>query len=344
MNLSAVLNEYLCFNTMRVASAKHYRAAVRYFLASRAVSAVDVNVAGITPEQIAAWRDELLHERSLSATTYNNYRKHVCVVLNYAVKRGYVASNPFRLVRPARVGQRAPKRIELSTLENALQQLRVEEEAPHDRRLKSLTPEWYFAAMLRVLFFTGMRRAQLVGLQWRDIDFGRRRVVLLLEHSKACRDHVIPMFDQIVDDFQRLRQEQLKVRTRIGEYDQVFDRCAHQEARRRWQDTRIRLHDVNNFFKALSVKIGVTVSPHRLRHTAATELASVVLDLRLIQDLLGHSSPTTSLVYIRSSGNNLSDVWNARIAKGGISGIVDKRTPVGQTREAHQRLHVTALA
>lgn len=344
MNLSVVLNEYLCFNTMRVASIKSYRAAVRYFLSSRAVNAADISIARITPEQIAAWRDELLNERGLSATSYNNYRKHVCVLLNYAVKRGYIPANPFLLVRPAKVGQRLPKRIELSTLDSAFLLLRAEDALPAGRRLRSLTPEWYYAAMLRILFFTGMRRAQLVGLEWRDVDFERRRLLLRMETSKASRDHVIPMFDQIVDDLLRLRKEQLNVKLRIREHDQVFDRCAHPFRNKRRKDTRIRLYDVNNFFKALSSKIGTTVSPHRLRHTAATELASVVIDVRLIQDLLGHASPATTMVYIRSNANSLTDVWNQRLARGGISRNVDKLAQVRQTTGAHQRSNATVLA
>lgn len=343
INLSDVLNEYLCFNTMRAASIKNYRAAVRYFLSSQAVNASDISVARITPEHIAAWRDELLNERGLSATSYNNYRKHVSVVLNYAVKRGYIPANPFLLVRPAKVGQRLPKRIELSTLDRALLLLRAEDELPGIRQRKSLTPEWYYAAMLRILFFTGMRRSQLVGLEWRDVDFERRRLLLRMETSKASRDHVIPMFEQIVDDFLRLRKEQLNVRLRIREHDQVFDRCAHEYRPRRGKDTRIRLYDINNFFKSLSSKIGTTVSPHRLRHTAATELASVVMDVRLIQDLLGHASPATTMVYIRSTANSLTEVWNQRLARGGISRNVDKVAQVRQTDSAHQRSNATVL-
>lgn len=343
MKTIEVLEEYLRLNTMRAVSAKNYRAAIRYFLTSRSVDDIDIQIGAVSTELVATWRDELLNERKLAAVSYNNYRKHVCVIFNFGVSRGYIAQNPLKLVRPARASQRTPKRIALSTLDAAIAQLRSEDGLDQRHRLKSLTPEWYYSAMLRVLFFTGMRRSQLVGLEWRDVDFERRRLLLRMETSKASRDHVIPMFDQIVDDLLRLRKEQLNVRLRIREHDQVFDTCAHPHPRKRREDTRIRLYDVNNFFKALSGKIGATVSPHRLRHTAATELASVVLDVRLIQDLLGHASPATTMVYIRSTGNSLVDVWNQRLARGGISRNVDKLAQVRQTGKAHQRSNATAL-
>lgn len=341
MTITETLDEYLRFNSLRAPSARSYRAAVRHFLASHALNANDWPVRSIQPDHVALWRDELLHEKRLSPATFNNYRKHICVLLNFAVKRGYLECNPVLVVRPVTIGVRLPKRIELSTLDNALIQLRVEDSPDVKRPLKSLTPEWYYAAMLRVLFFTGMRRAQLVGLEWRDIDFERRAIVLRMEHNKARRDHVIPMFDQIVGDLLRLKKETLGVRYRIGEYDQVFDRCAHPEASRRWKRTRLSLSDVNNFFKSLSARIGVTISPHRLRHTAATEIASSVLDVRVIQELLGHSDPATSMIYIRASPSALADAWKARLARGGISGNVDKCAPVGETGNAHQRFIAT---
>ncbi len=328
MKLTELVEEYLTLNYLRPASSHMYRRVVGTFTVTETIGNPDVEIHELTAEKLARWRDELIHKRKCRVTTYNTYRKHLNVLFRHAVKRGYLARNPLELVGRVPAPEPLPRCIDFATFDQAMMRLNVEDmehpSASGAKRLQSLQPAWYWQAVLRVLLVTGMRRSQLVGLQWGDIDFARSTIRLRQETSKNHCEYQIPLFDQIRGDLLRLKQEALRVRGRLADKDQVFDCVAFRNRRRyRGGRTTLSLTDLGNFFRALSRELAIKLSSHRLRHTAATELARSVSDLRDLQRLLGHRSERTTFRYIRGNVDAVRELWNKRIAAGGVSRFVD---------------------
>lgn len=204
-------------------------------------------------------------------------------------------------------------------------------EASAVRSLVSLQPTWYWQALRKTLLLTGMRRAQIVGLRWSDIDFQRGLIRLRHETSKNHLEHYVPLFDQLVDDLLRVKRENLRVRRVLRENDQVFDCAPFRDLRRFRGGSELTVNDVTHFFRALSRELGTRITPHRIRHTTATELAMSTLDLRSIQRLLRHRPEKTTMTYIRSNVESLREIWNRRIKHSPVSRCVDKPSKI----EAH---------
>lgn len=333
MKMTELVEEYLSHRFMREISANGYRSVVKSFLASETINDPNFLLEDLSSLVIARWRDELIHTRKLSLVSYNTYRKHLCAIMRFALAKHYIAQNPFDLVGKAPIPDPLPKSIALSTFDAAMMRLNVESDADTSgvKSLASLQPNWYWHAVLKTLLLTGMRRAQIVGLRWSDIDFQRGLIRLRHETSKNHLEHYIPLFDQLVGDLLRVKRENLRIKRVLRENDQVFDCATFRDLRRYRGRSELSVNDLTNFFRALSRELGIRITPHRIRHTTATELAMSTLDLRSIQKLLGHRSEKTTMTYIRSNVESLREIWNRRIKHSPVSRYVDKPSEI----EAH---------
>jgi integrase len=143
---------------------------------------------------------------------------------------------------------------------------------------------------------TGLRRSELLGLRWRDVDWEAQRLrvrnaYVLGEHSSAGKSDLstrrsVPMADRLGRELDRWSQ-----RTAFsGEDDLVF---AHPQTGRPLDGSK-----VSKRFKSACRAAGVRVVRfHDLRHTFATRLAATGQPLRTIQEFLGHADAKTTQIY-----------------------------------------------
>lgn len=143
------------------------------------------------------------------------------------------------------------------------------------------------SAMLHLAAFGGLRCAEIAGLDWTDINGG-----MMLVHGKGGKDRVIPVHPLI-----RAALHAMPTRRAYGS---VFNLCPRQVS----HQIRRHLHDC-----------GVVASAHQLRHWFATTVYEASgADLRMTQELLGHSSPTTTAMYTRWASSRSVDVVAAMTA------------------------------
>jgi integrase/recombinase XerC len=156
-------------------------------------------------------------------------------------------------------------------------------------------------AVLEVFYSTGIRVSELVGLHWGDVDFqlGIIRVV-----GKGSKERIVP----------------------IGEIALQALRDYSQEQRRRWQlackgETAVFLNNRGERITTRSVArivekhlkqagIAIQMGPHGLRHSFATHLLNSGADLRVIQELLGHVSLSTTQKYTHLNLDALTAVYD----------------------------------
>ena len=156
-------------------------------------------------------------------------------------------------------------------------------------------------AALEVFYSTGIRVSELVGLNWADVDFqlGIIRVV-----GKGSKERIVP----------------------IGEIAMEALRDYSQEQRTRWQlagkgETAVFLNNRGERITTRSVArvvekhlkqagIPVKMGPHGLRHSFATHLLNSGADLRVIQELLGHASLSTTQKYTHLNLDALTAVYD----------------------------------
>jgi integrase/recombinase XerC len=156
-------------------------------------------------------------------------------------------------------------------------------------------------AVLETLYSTGVRVSELVGLDWNDVDFqlGIIRVV-----GKGSKERIVPIGEVALQTLRDYGAEQsIKWKRAVKGETPVF--LNHRGDR---ITTRSVGRVVEKYLKAAG--IAVRMGPHGLRHSFATHLLNGGADLRVIQELLGHASLSTTQRYTHLNLDQLTAVYD----------------------------------
>ncbi|MBI3323184.1 MAG: tyrosine recombinase XerC [Candidatus Omnitrophica bacterium] len=154
-------------------------------------------------------------------------------------------------------------------------------------------------AILETLYSTGLRVSELVGLRIRDVDLigGSLRAM-----GKGRKERLVPMGSYSV---QAIRKYLGTLAPEQGDPERPL---FQNRLRGRLTDRSVR-RILNRYLAQVSVSL--KVSPHALRHSFATHLLDRGADLRSVQELLGHSSLTTTQVYTHVTTERLKRVYES---------------------------------
>ncbi|MBY6257767.1 tyrosine-type recombinase/integrase [Phytobacter diazotrophicus] len=300
MTFEKVLDDYFFFKTLRVATEWSYRKVLRTFL----------NFAGdnINPEEVddrlvLNWRRHVLHEEGLAKITWNNKLTHMRAIFNFAISEGYVShrKNPFngKLVRSDVKRKKTLTDAQINKIYLLMEAREADERyGVVESRKSALRPAWFWLTVLDALRRTGMRQNQLLHIRLCDVNFAQNWISLRPEGAKNHREHLVPITRHLKPRLERLYNRSLERGAAME--DQLFNLSRFEGHRNETSEN----HDnppLRAFFRRLSNECGFVVSPHRFRHTIATNLMSMPeRNLKMAQDLLGHSTPTVTLQYVES--------------------------------------------
>ena len=209
----------------------------------------------------------------------------------FALSEGWVGVDVTDDVPPPQVPLRLPKALPLDDVERLLAATEIDEPlALRDR------------ALLEFLYSTGARVSEAVALDVDDVDREDRTVIL---DGKGGKQRLVPVGSyacRAIDDYLvRLRPE-LARKARSGTAGALFLNARGGRLTR--QGAWMVLGAV-----AERAGLGGRVSPHTLRHSFATHLLDGGADIRTVQELLGHSSATTTQIYTRVTVERLREVY-----------------------------------
>lgn len=219
-----------------------------------------------------------------SDRTINIELEGLKTMLNLAIKWGYLQESPTRHVKPLKVNQRKNvyflSRADVKTF------------------LKFSPPA--LRSIFLVFLNSGMRKAELINLQWKDVDFKRRVIKINAKigwHPKTG-EREIPMNDLL---FSTLKQHR-KDSTRKDLEDYVFE-AVYRGRSHNWLRTElIKIARCANLPKLTKL--------HTLRHTFASHLVMGGVDLPSVSMLLGHADIKTTMVYSHLAPEHLARVVN----------------------------------
>ncbi len=226
-------------------------------------------------------------EEGLSATTINHFHNVLHKALDTAVKWNLVARNVCDLVSP-------PRRKQFEVHPLTLEQV---------HKLLSVVDGHEMEALFKLALATGLRRGELMGLKWQDInvDAGVLQVRRILSRvpskmpgkgyveaepktQKSRRSVVIAPF--ALEALTQHRERQLEAKLKAGDAWQEHDYIFCTSIGTHLNPTR----DMLDQLKALLKKAGLPdIRFHDLRHSAATLLLSVGVHPKVVQEILGHS-------------------------------------------------------
>lgn len=151
--------------------------------------------------------------------------------------------------------------------------------------------------IIHVLYTTGMRRAELIGLKLPDVDFDIMTIKVL---GKRNKERLIPMLPETKLMFE-VYLKMRKCLVVINDANHIF---LTESGNKLYETLVYRL--INKYFRMVSSK--VKTSPHILRHTFATHLLNEGADLNSVKELLGHASLASTQVYTHNSIAELKKV------------------------------------
>lgn len=310
MNLKDLVEAYVRANVMAEATENTY-----WYVARSIRDDFDgryPDIEEMTLDWVECYRNRQL--KKTSATTFNSKRRHMMALLAWAIGRQLAQQNVFKCIRSVPVPQKPPKAIPMDQLQDYF---RILETATSSDRWgntqEMFQPQWFWLALTKTLYYTGMRRKQLVGLRWSDVDFRVGSILLRSENSKSRREWHIPLPDQLQSHLACLYSKTTQLcGHRIGER-QVFCLPLFSRWKRMFAGDEMTAGHVDRFFKRFCKALPtdtMRLTSHRIRHTTATELARKASNLRVVQSQLGHTSINTTMLYVHPDLNDLRQAAN----------------------------------
>jgi integrase/recombinase XerC len=240
--------------------------------------------------------------REYLATLYRERRKKTSIARKLATLRTFfkylcreqvVEMNPARLVSSPRLEKKLPKALSIDDV------IKFIETPESDTALGKRD-----RAILELLYATGMRVAELTGLNLADVDFRHDSVLV---RGKGRKERIVPFGSkakQAIQTYLSVRGELL-----IEASEERRDPMA---LFLNYQGTRITTRSVGRMIDKYVREAAMAgeVSPHSLRHSFATHLLSAGADLRAIQELLGHARLSTTQIYTHVSPEKLMEVYD----------------------------------
>ncbi len=229
----------------------------------------DMPVAGITRRHVHDWL-VALHASGLAAASIARHLSAMRSFLDAAVEAGWCEQNIAHGLKAPKLPRRLPRAV--SPEQTGLLLTRTDARS-----------EWRDMALLGVMYGCGLRVSEAVGLNLTDLSMEMAEIRVL---GKGRKVRIVPVPAGVLGLLQRYLEDRSG---RTDEQALFLNRFGR----------RLSVRTVQRMLKrrALSVGADVSVTPHRLRHAFATQLLSGGVDLRAIQELLGHASLTTTERY-----------------------------------------------
>lgn len=240
---------------------KSYREALRVFLQFIGEKPLE----DITNQDL----EEFNHERIIRKGFSASYQNQVINALKLYFQRFHAKHFNLSMIERPKDGFKLPVVLSLEEVE----------------RLLNGTANLKHRAMLSVIYSCGLRMGELIDLKICDID--SKRMVIHIQQAKGKKDRVVPLSESTLD---LLRSYFMEYRPKEylfnGEGSLQYSRSSLQ-----------------NVFRQAVARAGIRkkCTLHTLRHSFATHLLEAGVNLRYIQEFLGHNSPKTTMIYTHVS-------------------------------------------
>ena len=243
------------------------------------------------PQQVRAWVVSLM-EIPLQPKSINRKISSLRSFYKYCRKKELISISPmFKVVSP-----KVPKKLPVYAEEQDMNMLLDGITYPEGE--KGLRDR----LILEMLYHTGMRRSELLGLHWKDIDLPRLQMKVLGKGNKERLIPISPALQQSIGSFFGSLQNPSSA-------SKVFLNDSGSPLQPR------QLYSIVHFYLS-SVKTLSRKSPHVLRHTFATHMVNRGADLNAVKEILGHASLAATQVYTHNSIDKLREIHRQAHPKG----------------------------
>ncbi|MFI3294839.1 MAG: tyrosine-type recombinase/integrase [Rikenellaceae bacterium] len=235
-----------------------------------------------------------LSEKGLTPSSINRYIATIRSFFKYLLRSGLVTTNPAQLLSALKCAKSLPRYLG----EQQTQTLLEESVAPTPP--KEITAEDYRAQLehtiIVVLYATGMRRGELAQITQSTLDLGQSQVHIL---GKGAKPRIIPLASAAQEVIENL----MKIQKELGIICKTEKKYLFLSKDSQPLTPYQIYYIIKKWFKRLGISSQMT--PHSLRHSFATHLMNQDVSLRVVQELLGHSSLSVTQRYTHTSIEDL---------------------------------------
>lgn len=209
-----------------------------------------------------------------------------------------VPLNPFIGVPLPKVEKRLPKIAYENEIDEFLNKIDTEDDKGKRDKL-----------IFTLLYGSGLRVSELTDIKLRDLNLEERTLVV---HGKGSKDRIVPINNstkELFKDYLTIARPTFLSRSNNLDNDSIF---------LNFKGTSLTSRGVRDILSSCLTKTCSTmkVSPHTFRHSFATHLLNQGMDVRMVQELLGHSNLSTTQIYTKISKESLQEAYNKAFPKG----------------------------
>lgn len=221
----------------------------------------------------------------LSPSSISHAISSLRIFYNYYIKLGNISINPMDSIRQPKLGTRLPDYL---TIEEVDKLLTIHVNDGFSARNK---------AILELMYATGLRISEVVSLEFKNIDIEDCIVRVM---GKGSKERIVPINDTAIDALNVYIKEYRPGMLIGNAHNYIF------------VNNHGKMMTRQGVFKMIKAecekkRLDKNISPHTLRHTFATHLLENGADLRIIQELLGHSDISTTQIYTHLTNQKLHD-------------------------------------
>lgn len=231
-----------------------------------------------------------LEKNGCASTTISRYIASIKAYFHYMLQIGKIDSDPTLLLRGPINVKKTPNVLSVEEVDRLLKQ-------PSDKNNKGIRDK----AMLELLYATGIRVSELIGLRLEDVNIQLGYIVC---HGRDNnKERVVPFGLSAKNAITKYIETARKVLIKGKESDILFVNCSGGAMSRQGFWKIVKLYGE-------MAGIDETITPHTLRHSFALHLVENGANLQAVQEMLGHSVVATTQMYVNMKGSKLRDEYS----------------------------------
>jgi integrase/recombinase XerC len=271
---------------------------ISYFMNNRALSITyeeddketdhEINVENIGNLIIRGYLGQL-HKQEMKKTSIARKLSSIRSFFKFLEKYGVISDNPTESVLTPKQEKPIPKYLSVDDMFRLLDSVKTGDMTGKRNR-----------AILETLYSTGIRVSELVGLNFSDINFSGKTIRVT---GKGNKERIVPIGATALAAIQDYREGLHQARIAANQRSPLF---LNKNKGRLTARSVARILDT----AARKAGLAVPVAPHDLRHSFATHMLDAGLDLRMVQELLGHKQLSTTQRYTHVSIDKLMAAYD----------------------------------
>lgn len=244
------------------------------------------NLKNASSQMIRSWVASL-KEEGLNTHSINRKISALKSFYKFLLKKGEITANPTQKIHLLKKAERLPVYIEKGQLKSYL------EDGISENNFISFRNK----LIVELLYVTGMRQGELIGLKNDDVDFANKMLKVL---GKRNKERIIPLSDSTINELSTYISLKKKTFDITNDWLIVTDKGLKAYPKLIYRVVNRQLEGFTSTKK----------SPHILRHSFATHMLNNGADLNNIKELLGHSNLSATQVYTHNTIEQLKKIYN----------------------------------